>query len=148
MDEMADYTPYRMKIVLDEGARVPERAHILDAGYDLFSREDAVIPARGSYVFDTGVHVQPPPMHYIKIESKSGLNVNHDVVSCGGVIDEGYTGSIRVKLYNMGDRPYYVDKGDKIAQAIVTVYVAPPIKIVAELEETERGDNGFGSTGK
>ena len=147
-DEMADYTPWHMSVKLDKGARMPTRAHFQDAGLDLYSREDAVILPHKGCVFDTGVHIALPPQHYGKIESKSGLNVNHDIVSCGGVIDEGYTGSIKVKLYNLGDEGYMVHKGDKIAQMIITIYVAPPMKLVFDLEETERGDRGFGSSGR
>jgi len=140
--------PYTMPVKLDRGARMPTRAHNQDAGLDLYSREDAAILPHKGCVFDTGVHIALPPMYYGKIESKSGLNVNHDVVSCGGVIDEGYTGSIRVKLYNLGDAGYMVHKGDKIAQMIIMPYATPPMKLTYDLEETERGDSGFGSTGR
>lgn len=76
------------------------------------------------------------------------MNVNHSVVSCGGVIDEGYTGSIKVKLYNLGTEPYTVHAGDKIAQLIIQPYAAPELELVEHLDETERGENGFGSTGR
>ena len=147
-DEMDERVPYEMNVKLDKGARMPTRAHAQDAGLDLYSREDAVILPRKGCVFDTGVHIQLPPRHFGKIESKSGLNVNHDIVSCGGVIDEGYTGSIRVKLYNMSDVGYMVHKGDKIAQLVIQLYATPPMKLVFDLEETERGDRGFGSSGR
>lgn len=70
------------------------------------------------------------------------------IVSCGGVIDEGYTGSIRVVLYNFGREPYMVRQGDKIAQLVIMPYLAPEMELVDELEETERGANGFGSSGR
>ncbi len=136
-----------MKIMLDAGARMPERAHKEDAGLDLFSREEQVILPGESAVFDTGVHVELPPGTFGKLESKSGLNVKYSVVSCGGVIDCGYTGSIAVKLYNLGDKPYMVRKGQKIVQMIIQPYLAPELEIVDRLEETERGEGGFGSTG-
>ena len=138
----------KMKIKLDFGAEVPFRAHETDAGIDLFCRKSETIPARGSVVFDTGVHIELPPGYFAKIESKSGLNVSHGIVSCGGVIDEGYTGSITVKLYNMTDEPYDFWQGDKIAQLIIIPYATPKIEIVQEIEGGERGDNGFGSTGR
>ena len=93
-----------MKIKLDEGAYLPERAHPTDAGMDLRERFPAVIPAGGSALFDTGVHIAFDPGTYGKLESKSGLNAKSSVVSCGGVIDEGYTGSIVAKLYNFSDK--------------------------------------------
>lgn len=143
-----------MKVKLDTGAIMPTRAHATDAGLDLYSKEEKVIYPRLETIlpigetFDTGVHIELPHGYYGKIESKSGLNVNHSVVSCGGVIDEGYTGSIKVKLYNLGTEPYTVHAGDKIAQLIIQPYAAPELELVEHLDETERGENGFGSTGR
>ena len=81
------------------------------------------------------------------IKSKSGLNVKHNLTS-DGVIDVGYTGSICVKLYNHGDKPYQVERGDKISQLVVVKIETPELELVDELEETDRGNNGFGSTGR
>ena len=137
----------RVKITLDVGARIPIRAHDADAGYDLCAREDKVIVGGKSAVFDTGVHVQLPKGTAGVLVSKSGLNVIHDITSTG-LIDEGYTGSIRVKLYNHGFTPYKVHAGDKISQLVIVPIHTPPLEVVRHLEETERGDNGFGSSGK
>ena len=143
-----------MKIMLDEGAVMPTRAHETDAGLDLYSREEVTIPPRtdrlnaNSYTFDTGVHVVLPSRNYGKIEGKSGLMVNHSVCSLGGVVDEGYTGSIRVKLFNMGLEPYTIHKGDKIAQLVIQPYSNPNIWLTDSMPDTERGERGFGSTGK
>ena len=136
-----------MKIVLDDGAIMPTRAHETDAGLDLYSREEQIILPGESAVFDTGVHVELPPGTFGKLESKSGLNVKYSLVSCGGVIDCGYTGSIAVKLYNLGDKPYMVRKGQKIVQMIIQPYLAPELEVVDRLEDTERGEKGFGSSG-
>lgn len=136
-----------MKITLDEGAVMPQRAHKQDAGLDLFSREDRVILDGDSAVFDTGVHIELPPGTYGRLESKSGLNIHYDIVCLGGTIDEGYTGSIRVKLYNLGKKPYMIRKGQKIIQLTIIQCVRPELEIVDRLEETERGEKGFGSTG-
>jgi len=81
------------------------------------------------------------------VKSKSGLNVKHGILS-EGVIDVGYTGSIRVKLYNHGDKGYQVNKGDKISQLVILPILTPDLELVDELDETERGNNGFGSTGR
>lgn len=141
-----------MRIKLDEGAIMPTRAHENDAGLDLYAMEDRFIsPCGAEYdgtVFDTGVHIALEPGTYGKIESRSGLNMKHGIVSCGGVIDSGYTGSITVKLYNLGNEPYTVKKGDKIAQLVIMPYIAPELELVDELDETERGNNGFGSSGR
>lgn len=138
----------KLKIKLDPGAVMPTRAHETDAGLDLYSREMKLIRPGRSAVFDVGVHIAFPRGWYGKIESKSGLNMKYGVVSCGGVIDEGYTGSIVVKLYNLSSEPYAVMEGDKIAQLVIMPYLAPELEKVEDLEQTERGDNGFGSTGR
>lgn len=137
-----------MEIKLDPGAIFPTRGHADDAGLDLYTREKATILPGNSYIFDTGVHIAFPQGTFGKIESKSGLNVKHSVVSCGGVIDSGYTGSITVKLYNLSKDPYTFEKGDKIAQIVVQPCEHPPMVLVNKLNDTERGDGGFGSTGR
>ena len=87
-----------MKIKLDYWGIMPTRAHDTDAGLDLYAPHNEIVPAHGFALFDTGVHVQLPPNTAGMLKSKSGLNVKHGITS-EGVIDEGYTGSIVVKLY-------------------------------------------------
>jgi dUTP pyrophosphatase len=137
-----------VNIVLDEGAYMPVRAHKTDAGLDLKSREETWIEPGESHCFDTGVHMEFEPGYYGKIESKSGLNVKYGIVSCGGVIDEAYTGTITVKLYNLSSNHYFVRKGDKIAQLVIMPYATPELHIVDDLKVTERGSGAFGSTGR
>lgn len=136
-----------MKITIDEGAFKPTRAHDADAGLDLYARESDIVPARGSACFDTGVHVQIPEGFGGFLKSKSGLNVRHDIIS-DGTIDSGYTGSIVAKLYNLGDTDYQVRRGDKITQLVITPVLLFGLEVVDTLEDTERGNGGFGSTGK
>lgn len=133
--------------MLDEGAIMPVRAHATDAGLDLFSREDFRIRPGYSHAFDTGVHIELPKGTAGFIKSKSGLNVKHGITS-EGVIDVGYTGPIVVKMYNHSDKEYHVKKGDKITQLVIVKIETPELEVVDNLEETERGDNGFGSSGK
>lgn len=135
-----------MKIVLDQGAILPTRAHDDDAGLDLYARDKQVVCAKESAKFDTGVHIQLPKGTVGFIKSKSGLNVKYGL-TCEGVIDVGYTGSIVVKMYNNSGFDYVVNAGDKIAQLVVLPILLPKPELVDSLEETERGDNGFGSTG-
>jgi dUTP pyrophosphatase len=141
----------KVKVMLDGGAIMPTRAHKTDAGLDLYSREDKVVPARGSAVFDTGVHIELPcSMMYRTagfLKSKSGLNVNHGITS-DGVIDVGYTGSIKVKLINHSYEDYRVKRGHKISQLVILPILTPELEEVDSLEETERGNKGFGSSGK
>ncbi len=137
----------KMKIKLDTGACMPERAHEEDAGLDIKVMYGDIVPAHGSRVFKTGLHVELPKGTAGVLVSKSGLNVNHDITSTG-LIDEGYTGEIRVKLYNHGDEDYLVHHGDKVSQLIIVPVLKPELEEVEDLEGAERGNNGFGSTGR
>lgn len=136
-----------MRIKLDNGAYMPTRAHAADAGLDLYSPEEVHIPPKWFATIDTGVHVELPKNTVGMVKSKSGLNVNHGIQS-EGVIDVGYTGSIKVKLYNHSGRWYRVEKGDKISQLVILPILTPDLEVVDELDETERGNGGFGSTGR
>lgn len=150
-----------MKVKLDEGAYMPKRAHELDAGYDLFAPKDFVVPARrpalasgigtvileGAARIDTGVHMEIPAGYVGFLKSKSGLNVKSGLTS-EGVIDSGYTGSIVVKLYNNSSNDYEIQKGDKISQIVLLPVFTAELELVDELSETERGNGGFGSTGR
>ena len=98
-----------MKIVLDNGAIMPTRAHSTDAGYDLYARERQIVPAQESARFDIGVHIEIPAGYVGFLKSKSGLNVKHGITS-EGVIDAGYTGSIVVKLYNNSGFDYKIGR--------------------------------------
>lgn len=136
-----------MEIMLDNGAYMPSRGHSTDAGLDLRTPKAVTVPAYGSVMVDTGVHVALPQGCAGLLVSKSGLNVNHDITSTG-LIDEGYTGSIVVKLYNHGGGDYQITAGDKITQLVVIPVIRESLEQVSVFNATERGDNGFGSTGR
>ena len=152
-----------MKIMLDPGAKMPTRAHPYDAGLDLYAPFDVKIPSSrvlgyavienaemvevGSATIDTLVHAEIPEGCCGLIKSKSGLNVKHGLTA-DGVIDAHYTGSIAVKLYNHTGEEYRIKAGDKIAQLVIVPCVLLPLELVDSLEETDRGDKGFGSTGR
>lgn len=137
-----------MNIYVEKGAYVPERAHKTDAGLDLRTRETRLVKAHSGAVFHTGLHVQLPHGTAGLLVSKSGLNVEYGITSTG-LIDEGYTGEIMVKLYNHSDSNYLVNAGDKISQLVVIPVLYEDIHFRDSLDEnTERGDKGFGSTGK
>lgn len=137
----------KMKIMLDKDAKLPTRAHDDDAGLDLYAPKAAFVQAYGSTVIDTGVHIELPPNTVGMLKSKSGLNVNHGLTG-EGVIDVGYTGSIKVKLYNHKGSGYLINKGDKISQLVILPIFTPELEVVDELAPTERGTGGFGSTGR
>lgn len=136
-----------MKVMIDDGAYMPTRAHSMDAGLDLYSPFDVMIMPQANAVIDTGVHVELPPGSVGFLKSKSGLNVKHGILG-EGVIDAGYTGSIRVKLYNHSGDTYKIRRGDKITQLVILPVILPDLEQVEMLEDTDRGANGFGSTGR
>lgn len=115
-----------MKVKLEPGAYPPERAHNTDAGYDLRAVEGVYIDAGGAAVIDTGVHVVLPPGTAGLLVSKSGLNVAHGITSTG----------------------HMIQGGDKITQLVVLPIETPEIVLVDSLPETDRGNKGFGSTGR
>lgn len=137
----------KMKIMLDKGAIMPIRAHVTDAGIDLMTPVDFFVPAHGYAFVDTGLHVQLPPNTRGHVCSKSGLNKNHGITT-DGTIDEGYTGSIGVTLHNDNNLPYMFKAGQKIAQLVVEPILRPELVLAQSLDESERGENGFGSTGE
>ena len=139
----------KIKVKLDSGAFPPESAHTADAGYDLRTPKNFTIGDGGYAIVDTGVHIQIPEGYVGFLKSKSGLNVKHHITG-EGVIDSGYTGSIVVKLYHNVEYGTYkhFSRGDKIIQLVLLPILKPELEIVDSLEETERGDGGFGSTGK
>lgn len=136
-----------MKIMLDKGAFMPVRGHKDDAGLDLRTPIAFGIDPGSSAKIDTGVHIDIAPGLVGMLKSKSGLNVKFGITS-EGVIDAGYTGSIVAKLYNHGDSPVVFSAGDKITQLVLLpVYIPDELVVVDSFEQTERGNNGFGSTG-
>lgn len=151
-----------ISVMLDPGALMPTRAHETDAGLDLYAPYSFFLPQStasteetldgflakaGCRTVDTGVHIEIPAGYVGIIKSKSGLNVKHGIIS-EGVIDSGYTGSICVKLYNLGNEKVLIEKGQKISQLVLLPIITPELELVDSLEATERGDGGFGSTGK
>lgn len=142
-----------MKVKLDEGAIMPTRAHELDAGFDLYMpkviNDKVLIPCSllTTIKVDTGVHVEIPRGYVGMIKSRSSMYSNG--VMTEGVIDSGYTGSIKVVLRwvdVMSDVKF--SGGEKIAQLVIVPCYTPELEQVDELEDTERGSNGFGSSGK
>lgn len=136
-----------LKIMLDAKAIMPTRAHDTDAGLDLYTPERIVIWPHDSYVVDLGVHMAIAPGYCGITKSRSGLNFNQNVITVDGVIDASYRGSIKVKLYNLSDVRREIEAGSRISQLVIIPVATPEIIQVEELDETERGNNGFGSSG-
>lgn len=123
------------------------RKNIEDAGLDIKSSQTIEIPAHSDALVHTGIHVQIPTGYVGFLKSRSGLSVEHKIEVGAGVIDSNYRGEIMVHLYNFSNRAFRVEEGMKIAQLITLPYYMPEYKLVDKLDNTERGENGFGSTG-
>lgn len=135
-----------MKIMLDDFALEPVRGHSKDAGLDLRTPKPFWLHPGENKIIDTGVHVEIPDGCVGLITSKSKLMA--EGITSRGTIDCGYTGSIKAVLYNSGKEGRKFEVGEKITQLVVLPCIIPELEFVSELEETERGDNGFGSTGR
>lgn len=139
-----------MKIKLDPGAVMPTRAHPYDAGLDLYAPENMtpvyLQPFGASVSIDTGTHVAIPHHFAGLVKSRSGL-MNRGIVT-DGTVDPDYTGSIRVTLFNHGVEPWTIVPGDRIAQLVIVPCCLPPLELTDHLEKTDRGEKGFGSTGR
>lgn len=136
----------RLKIRLSPGGVMPTRAHSNDAGLDLYSPVRQVIRANDHECIDLLVHALIPSGHVGLITSKSGLMA--EGITCRGTIDAGYTGSLKAVLFNHSRKDYIVEKGQKITQLVIFPIITPDLELVDSLEDTERGEGGFGSTGK
>lgn len=137
--------------LLAEGARLPDRANLDDAGLDLHAAEAATLaPAGGRASIGTGLAVEIPPGHAGLVLPRSGLAMRHGIAltNAPGLIDPGYRGEIRVLLHNTDPTERFeVRPGDRIAQLLLAPFVeAEPLEAAA-LSESERGEGGFGSSG-
>jgi dUTP pyrophosphatase len=135
---------------LDPKARVPLRANPTDAGADLYSVEDVVIQPLERKIVSTGIRIKIPEGYYGRIAPRSGLAVKQGVDVLAGVIDSNYTGEIKVVLLNTDkSNTFFVKAGDRIAQLIIEDHFNFDfVEVVEDLEVTDRGDKGFGSSGK
>ena len=137
-----------IKIVkIEEDAKIPNYANLSDAGMDLFSIEEVVLKIGERQAIRTGIKTEIPDGYVGLVWDKSGLALNNGIKTMAGVIDSGYRGEIKIVLINLGDEDFEIKKGQKIAQMLVQKVERPEIELVDELNATERGGNGFGSTG-
>ncbi len=136
-----------------ESAVLPIRKHdnplTGDSGYDLTAVEDCVIPARSGTVVPVGLKLgYITPGYWIRIESRSGLQFKHNISAFNGIIDSQYRGDLGAKINNNSDIDYHVKRGDRIAQLVIYPLISSVSSWIETAEETTRGENGFGSTGK
>ena len=141
-----------LKVKLNnEDALAPTFGSKFAAGMDLYSCEDIIIPSHKTKAIDTGISVswsgQDEENYYLRIAPRSGLALKSGIYNAG-VIDYDYRGPIKVILFNFSDEHFIVKKHDKIAQLLLEKINRPTIELVDQLDDTERGANGFGSSGR
>lgn len=135
---------------LTDTATIPTYAHATDSGMDLYyDGPDIRLDTETRAILATGISIELPPNTEAQIRSRSGLAAKKGlfVLNSPGTIDEGYTGEIKVILYNSDDYSHMIIRGDRIAQMVICPVIRPSILEVSDLDESDRGDNGFGSTG-
>ena len=137
-----------MKVIrLCENAVLPTRGSDGAAGYDLSSIESIILHPGSRKLISTGISVKLPSGVYGRVAPRSGLTVKHGLHVGAGVIDPDYTGEIKVVLFNHGDTALNINIGDRIAQLILENFTISTVEEVFDIDETSRGNNGFGSTG-
>ena len=136
--------------VAEDGFR-PVRKHLTDAGADLRAdiEEPVTLAVGESAWFPTGVRVCIPEGHFGLQAARSGLGCKHGITLANsiGVIDSGFRGEIKAKLVNLGDEPYTVNPGDRVSQLVIVPYVPAVYVQVDALPDSDRGEDGYGSTG-
>ncbi|BES97623.1 deoxyuridine 5'-triphosphate nucleotidohydrolase [Nesidiocoris tenuis] len=133
---------------LTENAFAPTKGSDLAAGFDLKSAYDYLVPARGKELVKTDIQVAIPEGCYGRVAPRSGLAWKHHIDVGAGVIDADYTGNVGVVLFNHGPTDFHIKAGDRVAQLICERLVYPEIQEVKAIDQTARGDGGFGSTGR
>jgi dUTP pyrophosphatase len=132
---------------LDRNAVIPARGSQLAAGLDLSSVEYTIIEPKKRAIIPTGLAVSMPAGTYLRIAPRSGLAAKNGIDVLAGVVDADYRGEIKVILINLGDFPFVVNQGDRIAQCILERCELAEVEETNDLENTDRGTAGFGSTG-
>lgn len=138
-----------MKVkLLAPDSKPPVQATPSSAGFDLYAYASLTISPGERVVIPTGIAIALPEGYVGIIKPRSGMAVKHGIDVLAGVIDQDYRGEVKVALINHGDRDFFCIHGERIAQLVVTQYFAGGVEVVDDLDSTERGGSGFGSTGK
>lgn len=134
--------------LLHPEAKVPTKTNYNDAGFDLYSNTSTIIPPKQRKTVSTGIALQMPEHFAGLIWPRSGLSVKQGIDVLAGVVDSGYRGEIMVCLYNTSDQNVVINTGDRIAQIIFQEVPRVIMEVHESLGSSQRGDNGFGSSGK
>ena len=136
--------------LVDIFAKIPTRAYKSSVGFDIYSCADDAIEPLSHKLIGTGLKLQPPPGTYIRIAGRSGLANNHGIIIGGGVVDTNYLGEIKVILFNLSNKQFRINRGDRICQGICEKFISVDIEEVSKIQidkDNKRGDKGFGSSG-
>ncbi len=140
-----------VKFIMEEGCADlrPAKAHEDDAAYDLRSRVDVTLPPGKVTLVPTGLRMELPVGYEAQVRPRSGLALKHSigVLNSPGTIDAGYRGEVSSILFNFGDEPFTVHRGDRISQMVIAALTEVRMVEAENLSETVRGAGGFGSTG-
>ena len=138
--------PLRIKKLVPE-AKIPSKATIEAAGYDIYALENCTVPKQGKLLVATGISMAIPVGYYGRVAPRSGLAVKNFIDVGAGVIDSDYRGEVKVLLFNFNVEDFEIKSGDRIAQLIIERVCPTEILEVEDLDATDRGEGGFGSTG-
>ena len=130
-----------------EDSQAPTRGSDEAAGYDLYSYESETVVPKQIKLIDTGISIRVPEGTYGRIAPRSSVSKRGILINAG-VIDRDYRGPVKVMVHNLSNNSYIIKKNDRIAQLILEKIKTPPVELVEELDDTIRGEGGFGSTGK
>ena len=146
------FMPISVKILMEKGCEdlFPAKAHPSDAAWDLRSRTAMELPVGRSTLVPTGVYIELPSNCEAQIRPRSGLALKHDLMltNSPGTVDSGYRGEVGVIMYNGGKEPYKIERGDRIAQMVIALLPEVSLELSQELNTSDRGEGGFGSSGK
>jgi dUTP pyrophosphatase len=140
--------PTPIPTCVGEHGSLPEYSSAGAAGADLRASEPVLIAPGARTAVPTAIRVQIPPGHVGLVWPRSGLAVRHGIDTLAGVVDSDYRGEVRVVLVNHGDEPFRIEKGDRIAQLLVQRVERALFVAAASIDETDRGEGGFGSSGR
>lgn len=145
---LPSYEPKMLFEKTHPDAQLPKKNFESDAGWDLFAVESVTVPSHKTLLVPVGLKLAYlEPGYWIRVESRSGLSFKHSVLAHPGVIDQNYRGDLGVLLYNHGQADYVVNKGDRIAQLVLHFNIMMVVGF-GLVQSTDRGEKGFGSSGK
>ena len=146
-DDFAEQTALRVGVKLREHAQMPVQGTALSAGFDVFCPVETAVPPQTRVAIDTGVALEIPRFLYVQIHGRSSMD-KKGIYTFPGVVDSDYTGHLIISLRNMTSNTIVIERGVRFAQFVFLPLARPLLQVAIEIEETERGDGGFGSTGE